>query len=62
MFSSMGNSRRSLIQSLIEMVYFMRGAIQYKDAANMTFLEREMTSDFVTKRLESARTSSHPVF
>jgi len=45
------------------MVYFMRGAISYERALyGMNFIEREIVSDYITKRLKDESKSMHPVY
>lgn len=62
MFLTMSNERKRLLTSIIQLVYFMRGSIQYKDMFQMTFVEREAVSEFVEKRIESEQKKMYPVY
>lgn len=54
--------RKRLISSVIHLVYFMRGSVQYKDMMNLTLFEREAMSEFIDKRIEIESKHSHPVY
>jgi hypothetical protein len=62
MFIRMSNDRKRILQSIIQLVYFMRGSIQYKDMMNMSLVERESVSDFIEKRLEQESKKPHPTY
>lgn len=48
----MTKERARIIKNIIQLVYFMRGSIQYRDMLNMSLVEREFVSDFIEKRIE----------
>lgn len=52
----------ALLTSLLEMIYFYRGAISYDRALLMSPAEREVAMKVVNKRLESASKMANPVF
>lgn len=62
MFQNMRRDIRNTIKSVITLVYFMRGSVSYNDMMNMTFVEREMVSDFISERLEQESKRMHPVY
>lgn len=62
MFKQMNADRRGLLYSIVRLVYFMRGAIQYKDMFEMTSIERETVGDFIDSRLEAENQHVHPVY
>jgi hypothetical protein len=62
MFSSMVNDRRRIIKSIIQLVYFMRGAVQYETMMSMSSFERSMVSEFVEDRLEVESKKMYPQY
>jgi hypothetical protein len=51
-----------LISSILELIYFFRGALSYEEAMGMSPTERDLAGRFINKRLESASKMTHPVF
>ena len=51
-----------IVETIIELVYFMRGAISYEEMMWRTPGERQRISQFIQKRLESQKGSMSPVF
>lgn len=62
MFDRMGNERRRIIKSVTQLVYFMRGAIQYKDMMNMSLVERDIVNSFIEERLEKEGQKMYPTY
>lgn len=62
MINTMGIDVRNLLKSAVEIAYFSRGAIQYEAVLRMTPLERDITVQFINKRLEQAGKMPFPVF
>lgn len=62
MFQRMESDRRAMIEGLIQLVYFMRGAIQYETIKNMTYVERQSVATFIEKRLESEAKKMYPIY
>lgn len=62
MFNRMRMETRGLLKEVIELVYFMRGSIQYNDMMAMTPVERELIGDFIKGRLDQERENPHPVY
>jgi len=60
--NSFQSETKALIKKNIQLVYFMRGAIQYNEMMNLTYVEREMIEDFIGDRLEQEKKSPHPVY
>jgi len=60
MFEQLEGEGRALLQQVIELVYFMRGAISYDQMLERTFAERQMISEFVTHRLEAEKAKMYP--
>jgi hypothetical protein len=46
------DARTRLTDEVIELVYWMRGAIQYHDMWDTTYHERQRISSFIEKRLK----------
>lgn len=62
MFRQMTGERKRIISSVIQLVYFMRGAVQYKDMMNLTLFEREAMSDFIEHRIEVEGKKMYPQY
>lgn len=62
MFNQFRGDVRNSIQSVIQLVYFMRGSVSYNEMMNMTHMEREMIGDFVSDRLEQESKRMNPVY
>lgn len=62
MFSSMNNERRRILKSIIQLVYFMRGSIQYKDMLNMSLVERDAVNEFIEDRLSNESKKVYPIY
>ncbi|MGZ8924648.1 MAG: hypothetical protein ACXW2E_02070 [Nitrososphaeraceae archaeon] len=58
----MNKERRRILRSIIQLVYFMRGSIQYKDMLNMSLVEREEVGDFIEKRIEQESKKMYPIY
>ena len=58
----MTGERKRIINSLIHLVYFMRGSVQYKDMLGLTLFERESMSEFIEHRLEGESKKMNPVY
>jgi hypothetical protein len=43
----------------VELMYFMRGALTREDMLDLTPFEREVFSEFITKRLEFEASKKH---
>lgn len=52
MFIELEGQKKNLIKDTVELTYFMRGALQYEDALELTTLEREIHTTFLNKHLE----------
>lgn len=62
MFIEMEKVRRSTLDAVIQLVYFMRGSIQYREMLSMSYLERQMVSEFIEKRLENESEKMYPIY
>lgn len=62
MFRDLERSREQLIKSIVALVYFMRGAIQYRDMLLMTPGERDVIDSFVADRLKHEQGKMYPVY
>lgn len=62
MFQQMDTNRHDIIDSVIQLVYFMRGSVQYGEMMNMTALERRSIAHFIEKRLEGESEKMYPVY
>lgn len=62
MFNQMGRERKRLIKSIVQLVYFMRGSIQYRDMMDMSLIERDIVNEFIESRLEAESKKMYPVY
>jgi hypothetical protein len=60
MFRRMGLERKRIIKSIVQLVYFMRGSIQYSALMNMSLIEREIVNEFIESRLETESKKMYP--
>lgn len=62
MFNQLNREVRELIEHVVELVYFMRGSIQYEDMMWRTPAEREVIEEFVEKMIEIQKKLPTPTF
>jgi hypothetical protein len=62
MFIRMRKETRDLLNEVVQLVYFMRGSIQYDDMLMRTPGEREIIADFIKSRLEQENEKMYPVY
>jgi hypothetical protein len=62
MIDKLNLEAKGLIQNALEISYFSRGAWSYQAVLNMSAVERDMASEFINKRLETAAKMPFPVF
>lgn len=62
LFQDYSNEVRGILKSLVQLSYYMRGAIQYDEMFNRTFAERQIFEEFVKDRLETEGKKMNPVY
>ena len=62
MIAQLQSESRQLIRSVIELVYYMRGAISYGDMMLLTHTERQMINEFLEEHLEGERKKPYPQY
>lgn len=62
MIKQLSGEVNNIVESVIELCYYMRGAITYDEMMNRTSGERDRISTFVHERLDSQKKSMHPVY
>lgn len=62
MFATFQREGERLIESILTLIYFMRGAISYTEAMNMSLAERELAGKFIERRLEVEKKNPSPVY
>ena len=62
MFSNLQRESRRLLDNIISLIYFMRGAVSYTEAMNMSYAERDVLNSFLERRFEAEKKSSFPVY
>ena len=60
MFGQLQREARNIISEIVQLVYFMRGSIQYHDMLQMTYGERDIVKSFIEKRLEDESDKPYP--
>jgi hypothetical protein len=53
MFKAMDKSVKNTISNVIQLVYFMKGSVQYDDMMWRTPLERSLMEDFLLDQLKN---------
>ena len=62
MFAILQRESERLIDSIITMIYFMRGSVSYSEAMNMSFAERSLITSFIERRFETEKKNPSPVY
>lgn len=62
MFSDLQREAKMLLDDIITIIYFMRGAVSYTEAMHMSYAERQSIESFIEKRLETQKKNLHPVY
>jgi hypothetical protein len=63
MYGRLNRDTKTIITNVIQLAYFMRGAMGYNDVMySMSYVERDMAMTFVNDRLESEGKNPHPVY
>ncbi len=52
MFKTLDTDAKNILESIIQLTYFMNGSIQYEDMMYRTPLERSLMEDFLLKKME----------
>ena len=53
---------KGVIDELIKLSWYMRGSLQYKDAFNLCFAERQMIDKFINQHLEAIKKHPFPIY
>ena len=54
MYNRLNNDTKNILTGITQLAYFMRGGMTYNQILfTMSYIEREIAMDFVTKRLEA---------
>lgn len=57
LFTSLRAEARGIISDVIQLSWYMRGAIQYKDMMEMSHAERQLVREFIDSRFEQMKNS-----
>ena len=60
MFATLQRDSERLLDSIIGLIYFMRGGLSYTEAMNMSFAERTIVSSFIEHRLDQEKGNPYP--
>jgi hypothetical protein len=62
MFDDLEGQKSTIVSQCIELVYFMRGAIQYDTFLEMTPFERKLVNEFLKRRMEIEGKRQNPIY
>lgn len=62
MFSRLRAEAKILLNEAIQLAWFMRGSIQYKEFLDMTPLERDLVKDFISNHMEKIKDHPYPQY
>lgn len=62
LFNRLNSEAESIIREIVELVWYMRGSVQYHDMLNTTVFEREIMNAFLSDRMEAIKKHSFPVY
>ena len=62
MFGNLKRDVELIVDNVVELSYFMRGAVGYEEMMKRTPGERQRMAKFIEKRLESQKNSMSPVY
>ena len=62
MFETLSKSIDNIIEEIIQLTYFMRGAISYEEMMLRTPGERDKIGNFIKKRLEQESKKTFPIY
>jgi hypothetical protein len=51
-----------IVEGVVSLIYYMRGAVSYTEAMYMTYAERQIMSDFLEQRFEHESKRMYPVY
>lgn len=61
MYKRLNNDVNNLINSIVQLAYFMRGGMTYNQILfSMSYVEREIALNYISKRLETEMKLPHP--
>lgn len=62
MFKNLQKEVKDITKGVVELTYFMRGAVSYNEMMEMTPGERDIIKEFIDERLESEAQKPFPVY
>lgn len=62
MFAQLQDDVQGIVDGVIELCWFMRGAISYEEMMLRTLGERQRIARFIEKRLESQKNMMYPIY
>jgi hypothetical protein len=62
MFGSLSRDVQLIVDEVVELCYFMRGAINYEEMMYRSPGERQRISSFIEKRLDTQKGKMNPVY
>jgi len=63
MYGSLNRETKIIIEGVIQLSYFMRGAMPYNSIMySMSYIERDMALSFINDRMEQESKNPNPVY
>jgi len=62
MFGRLQREAEMVVDDVIELTYFMRGAISYEEMLRRTYGERSRIAGFIERRLKQEAKKPYPVY
>lgn len=62
MFQRLQKEGEDIISSVIELSWYSRGSIPYKDMMEMTYAERTLVREFIDRRMETIKDHRYPIY
>lgn len=62
MFQDLTKTGQAIVDQIIQLVYFMRGSLQYHAAYSLSPFERQAMFNFIEERIESESKKMMPIY
>ena len=59
MIGRLQSEAKQILDSVNQLIYFMRGSVTYTEAMNMSYAERTLVSTFIERRFEAEKKNPH---
>ncbi len=62
LFTRLRKEANDLIKSIVQLTWFMRGAISYHEMLKMSYAERQLVREWIEENLNNQKDSPHPTY